>query len=54
MVSSAGIIENRLPRIRDLRRMMFIAASLHPGLSRPFRVGRSVKIACLAPLVALR
>jgi hypothetical protein len=31
MVSSAGIIENRGPRIRDLRRMMFIAASLHHG-----------------------
>jgi hypothetical protein len=31
MVSSAGIFENCRPRLGDLRRMMFIAASLDRG-----------------------
>jgi hypothetical protein len=54
MVSSGGIFENCRPRIGDLRRVMFIVASLDRRFARPFRTGRTVKIACLARLVALR
>jgi hypothetical protein len=54
MVSSAGIFENCRRRIDDLRRMKFIAAAWITAFGRPFGTGKPVKIACLAPLVALR
>jgi hypothetical protein len=54
MVSSPGIFENCRPRIGDLGRMMFIAASVDHRSRAAVWTGRTVKIACLAPLVALR
>jgi len=46
----------RIGRFRDLdpRRVMFIAASSNPQLRGRLGPGKAVKIACLAPLVALR